>query len=269
MDQPASSGNNTYTPSAGADNRTLWFCRRNRAIHLYLTGERGNARPHLGSMEATRVQWSSRRRHGVLPVQPRAPGRCEVCAVDAAGNNTRGLDRRSRVSRLARRRTAAGQALVELRPAAAAAVGTDGNGLRTLTDTHGDVPHVRLAATGICTGAVEAAGTVWGKYLGPQAFNGSSTDRVVRAQAGYLQNVSDRYPAYFREQMFHNRLVQQGYRARPDFRVGGLWPRLAHRDLPPDGAPELEDWPDARLAGRTALGDAIAWASTAAATAVS
>src|SRR3546814_5114669 len=29
--------------------------------------------------------------------------------------------------------------------------------------------------------------------------------------AGYLQNVHDRYPVYFREQMFHNLLVQQGY----------------------------------------------------------
>jgi dipeptidyl aminopeptidase/acylaminoacyl peptidase len=29
--------------------------------------------------------------------------------------------------------------------------------------------------------------------------------------AGYLQNVSHRYTPYFREQMFHNLLVQQGY----------------------------------------------------------
>ena len=29
--------------------------------------------------------------------------------------------------------------------------------------------------------------------------------------AGYLQNVHARYPAYFREQMFHNLLVQRGY----------------------------------------------------------
>ncbi len=29
--------------------------------------------------------------------------------------------------------------------------------------------------------------------------------------AGYLQNVHQRYPAYFREQMFHNLLVQKGY----------------------------------------------------------
>ena len=40
--------------------------------------------------------------------------------------------------------------------------------------------------------------------------------------AGYLQNVTERYPNYFREQMFHNLLVAAGlHRARH-----GL-PRLA------------------------------------------
>ena len=64
--------------------------------------------------------------------------------------------------------------------------------------------------------------------------------------AGYLQNVSARYPNYFREQMFHNLLVQQGYVVLDmDYRASRrLRPRLAHRDLPQMGQPELEDYLD-------------------------
>ncbi|NEK65950.1 MAG: S9 family peptidase, partial [Xanthomonas perforans] len=56
-------------------------------------------------------------------------------------------------------------------------------------------------------------GTVWGKYYGPQNPEPGKQYPIVMFVhgAGYLQNVSQRYTPYFREQMFHNLLVQQGY----------------------------------------------------------
>ena len=64
--------------------------------------------------------------------------------------------------------------------------------------------------------------------------------------AGYLQNVSARYPNYFREQMFNNLLVQQGYVVLDmDYRgsegYGRDWRNAIYRQM---GTPELEDYID-------------------------
>ena len=64
--------------------------------------------------------------------------------------------------------------------------------------------------------------------------------------AGYLQNVSDRYPNYYREQMFHNLLVQQGYVVLDmDYRAsegyGRDWRTAIYQQM---GHPELEDYLD-------------------------
>src|SRR3546814_7875896 len=64
--------------------------------------------------------------------------------------------------------------------------------------------------------------------------------------AGYLQNVSSRYPNYFREQMFHNLLVQHGYLVLDlDYRAsegyGRDWRTAIYRQM---GHPELEDYLD-------------------------
>src|SRR3546814_7412061 len=64
--------------------------------------------------------------------------------------------------------------------------------------------------------------------------------------AGYLQNVSARYPNYFREQMFHNLLVQHGYLVLDlDYRAsegyGRDWRTAIYRQM---GHPELEDYLD-------------------------
>lgn len=61
-----------------------------------------------------------------------------------------------------------------------------------------------------------------------------------------MQNVHAGYPAYFREQMFHNLLVQQGYIVLDlDFRAsagyGRDWRTAIYRHM---GKPELEDYLD-------------------------
>ena len=66
--------------------------------------------------------------------------------------------------------------------------------------------------------------------------------------AGYLQNVHLQYPAYFREQMFHNLLVQKGYVVIDmDYRgsegYGRDWRTAIYRQM---GHPELEDLLDGK-----------------------
>ncbi len=64
--------------------------------------------------------------------------------------------------------------------------------------------------------------------------------------AGYLQDVHAGYPVYFREQMFHNLLSEQGVAVLvPDFRAskgyGRAWRTAIYRQM---GTPELEDLQD-------------------------
>ena len=64
--------------------------------------------------------------------------------------------------------------------------------------------------------------------------------------AGYLQNVSARYPNYFREQMFNHMLVERGYLVLDlDYRAsegyGRNWRTAIYRQM---GHPELEDYLD-------------------------
>ena len=64
--------------------------------------------------------------------------------------------------------------------------------------------------------------------------------------AGYLQNVTARYPNYFREQMFHHLLVERGYIVLDlDYRAsegyGRDWRTAIYRNM---GHPELEDYLD-------------------------
>ena len=92
------------------------------------------------------------------------------------------------------------------------------------------------------------AGTIHGKYYGPKNPEPGKQYPIVMFVhgAGYLQNVSDRYPNYFREQMFHNLLVQQGYIVLDlDYRAsegyGRDWRTDIYRRM---GTPELEDYLD-------------------------
>jgi len=66
--------------------------------------------------------------------------------------------------------------------------------------------------------------------------------------AGYLQDVHRRYPYYFREQMFHNLLVERGYVVIDlDYRAsqgyGRDWRTAIYRQM---GHPELEDLLDGK-----------------------
>lgn len=94
------------------------------------------------------------------------------------------------------------------------------------------------------------AGTIYAKFFGP-AGSGDGKPRpavIFIHGAGYLQEVTEGYSPYFREQMFDNLLVQQGfvvldldYRASAGY--GRDWRTAIYRQM---GHPELEDLLDGK-----------------------
>ncbi|MES1153448.1 MAG: prolyl oligopeptidase family serine peptidase, partial [Rhodanobacter sp.] len=93
------------------------------------------------------------------------------------------------------------------------------------------------------------AGSIWAKYYGPADEQAGSKPAVIFVHgAGYLQNVTLSWSNYFREQMFHNLLVQQGYVVLDmDYRAsegyGRAWRTAIYRQM---GHPELEDLLDGK-----------------------
>src|SRR5690606_5281399 len=92
------------------------------------------------------------------------------------------------------------------------------------------------------------AGAIWGKYYGPATPAPGHPYQIVMFVhgAGYLQNADLHWPEYFREQMFHNLLVQRGFIVLElDYRgsegYGRDWRTAIYRDM---GHPELEDYLD-------------------------
>ncbi|MGN2248573.1 S9 family peptidase [Frateuria sp. GZRe14] len=93
------------------------------------------------------------------------------------------------------------------------------------------------------------AGTIYAKYYGPADENPDTRPAVIFVHgAGYTQNVTESWPYYFREQMFHNMLVQKGYVVLDmDYRAsegyGRAWRDAIYRQM---GHPELEDLLDGK-----------------------
>ncbi|MEO8011157.1 MAG: prolyl oligopeptidase family serine peptidase, partial [Dokdonella sp.] len=86
---------------------------------------------------------------------------------------------------------------------------------------------------------------IWSKLYKPANFDASRKYPAVLFVhgAGYLQNTKLGFPNYFREQMFHNLLTEQGYVVLDmDFRAsegyGRDWRSAIYRQM---GTPELED----------------------------
>ncbi len=94
----------------------------------------------------------------------------------------------------------------------------------------------------------DAGQPIWSKLYLPD-FNQHPGPRPIVMfvhGAGYTQNTHQRYPYYFREQMFHNLLTQRGYVVLDmDFRAsegyGRDWRTAIYRQM---GHPELEDLRD-------------------------
>ncbi|HRO27729.1 MAG TPA: prolyl oligopeptidase family serine peptidase [Luteimonas sp.] len=238
------------------DQRTLWLLSEESGYsHLYtvdaaggraraLTSGRWEVSQPALSPDGTRFHFACNRAH---------PGDYELCTVPAAGGETRELTDLNGVEGFA---LSPDGSHILLRhsstylPPQLAVMAADGSGLRTLTDTRTTDYRAFdwLPPQTVQVPSKHGAGVIQGKYYGPAAMEPGRKYPVVLFVhgAGYLQNVSDRYPNYFREQMFHNLLVQRGYIVLDlDYRAsegyGRDWRTAIYRQM---GHPELEDYLD-------------------------
>lgn len=131
-------------------------------------------------------------------------------------------------------------------------VAVDGGSPRELTNTvkPGFAEHAWIAPKIVKVPSSHGAGEIYAKFYGPgDAAQAASRPAVIFVHgAGYLQNVHLSYPSYFREQMFHNLLVQRGYVVLDmDYRAskgyGRDWRTAIYRNM---GHPELEDLLDGK-----------------------
>ena len=233
------------------DEKTLWFLSEQSGYsHLYVS-DGGAARALTsGTWEVSAPALSADGRSFLFLCNRQWPGDYEVCAVDAGGGAVREITALDGIESFVQ--SPDGSKLLlrhsdSYTPAQLAVVNANGDGLRELTDTR--KPAFKaidwIEPEYVQVPSKHGAGTVWGKYYGPKNPDASKKYPIVIFVhgAGYLQNVSDRYPNYFREQMFHNLLVQSGYIVLDlDYRAsegyGRDWRTAIYRDM---GRPELED----------------------------
>ena len=235
--------------------RTLWYLSEETGYsHLYtvVPGQRARALTR-GSWEASSPQWSPDGSTVYFVCNREWPGDYEVCSVPSTGGDVREVTAIDGVesyslspdgSRLLLRWSA------HHTPAQLAVQPVAGGDAMTLTDTRSDDYKARewLAPQIVKVPSTHGAGTVWGKLYRPATLEAGRRYPVVMFVhgAGYLQNVHARFPVYFREQMFHQLLVERGfivldldYRASEGY--GRDWRTAIYRQM---GHPELEDYLD-------------------------
>jgi dipeptidyl aminopeptidase/acylaminoacyl peptidase len=238
------------------DQRTLWFLSEESGhAHLYtVDAARGRARALTsGRWEVSQPALSRDGTRFLFTCNRARPGDYELCAVPAGGGDVAELTQLGGVEDFVASPDGARLLLRHSSsyvPPQLAVMDADGGNLRTLTDTRS--AEYRgfdwLQPQYVQVPSKHGAGTIWGKYYGPAQMEPGRRYPVVLFVhgAGYLQNVSDRYPNYFREQMFHNLLVQRGYIVLDlDFRAsegyGRDWRTAIYRRM---GEPELQDYLD-------------------------
>ncbi len=237
------------------DNRTLWLLSEESGYsHLYTAT--GNEKPRArtsGKWEVSAPEATADGSGFLFLCNRTWPGDYEVCRLDLARNEVREVtsldgvedftlspDGRRLLVRHSRSYT----------PVQLSVVDADGGPARALTDTRSAAFKAREwnQPEYVQVPSKHGAGTVWGKYYGPKTPEPGKRYPIVMFVhgAGYLQNVSARYPNYFREQMFHNLLVERGYIVLDlDYRAsegyGRDWRTAIYRNM---GHPELEDYLD-------------------------
>ena len=135
-------------------------------------------------------------------------------------------------------------------PAQLATVPVGGGKANMLTDTRSEAFKARnwVMPQLVQVPSTHGAAPIWAKLYRPAQLEAGKRYPIVMFAhgAGYLQNVTERYPVYFREQMFHNLLVEQGFIVldvdyRASLGYGSAWRTAIYRQM---GHPELEDFID-------------------------
>jgi dipeptidyl aminopeptidase/acylaminoacyl peptidase len=238
------------------DNGTLWYLSEESGYsHLYTLDAAGRTRALTqGKWEASDVAWSLDGATAWLLCNRKTPGAYEVCAVSAKDGATRevsSLDGGVEDFRLSpdQRKLLVHYSGPYLPPQIATLPSHGGEAVK-LTDTRSAEfrAHDWIQPQFVAVPSTHGADAIWSKLYRPAQLEAGKKYPVVMFVhgAGYLQNVSHRYTPYFREQMFHNLLVQKGYVVLDmDYRAskgyGAKWRRAIYRQM---GHPELEDYLD-------------------------
>jgi dipeptidyl aminopeptidase/acylaminoacyl peptidase len=235
------------------DNRFWYLSEHTGYSHLYVGEGKAAKALTTGRFEASSVQWNAAGTQAYFVCNRKWPGDYEVCRVNADGSNLTEITALDGVEDF---NLAPNEAYVAVRysasytPAQLAVVNVGNGQTRTLTDTRSAEFKSRqwIEPEYVQVPSKHGAGVVWAKLYRPKnAEPGKKYPIAMFVHgAGYLQNVSARYPNYFREQMFHNLLVQQGYVVLDmDYRgsegYGRDWRTAIYRQM---GHPELEDYLD-------------------------
>jgi dipeptidyl aminopeptidase/acylaminoacyl peptidase len=237
------------------DNRTLWYLSEESGYsHLYATDGAGPARALTqGKWEATDVQWSFDGSTAYLVCNRKNPGIYEVCAVNAKNGGTRevtGLEGVESFALSPDNRKLLVHYSSSYMPPQLATVPVSGGEAVKLTDTRTPEYKARqwIEPQYVAVPSSDGGDPVWAKLYRPAKLEPGKKYPIVMFVhgAGYLQNVSKRYPNYFREQMFHNLLVERGYIVLDmDYRAskgyGSKWRTAIYRQM---GHPELVDYID-------------------------
>ena len=252
-----------WFPQADGSDGALWFLSEHSGYsHLYVSDARGVAPRALtsGHWEVSAPQLSADGNAFYFVCNRQWPGDYEVCAVDRDGGVVREITALDGVEDFSL--SPDGSELLvrhsdSYLPPQLAVVNTRGDAASGSTATAGTT--VQLTDTRkpafknrewiepefVQVPSKHGAGMIAGKYYGPETLEPGRKYPIVLFVhgAGYLQNVHDKWPAYFREQMFHNLLVQQGYLVLDlDYRAsagyGRDWRTAIYRQM---GTPELED----------------------------
>ena len=248
------------------DSKTLWYeSEESGYAHLYIKPLNGPARAlTTGRFEVSEPELSADGKWFYVLSNAQAPYAFDVYRVPAAGGTLQrvthleGVEGFSLQHRGDQLLVSHSSSYVPQQIAVAKADGSAAS--RELTDTR---TAEYKAMTWIKPEIVEVPsthfnGTILAKvYRAPNAGNASDRGNAPGARrpgvifvhgAGYTQNVHERFPYYFREQMFHNLLVQQGYAVIDmDYRAssgyGRDWRTAIYRQM---GHPELEDLLDGK-----------------------
>ncbi|MCI4568101.1 S9 family peptidase [Lysobacter sp. CFH 32150] len=236
------------------DNATLWLLSEQSGYsHLYLVEGTNTRALTSGQWEVSAPTLSADGRSFYFLCNQQQPGDYEVCNVDVGGGAVREVTALDGVEDFVP--SPDGSKLLvrhsdSYTPPQLAVVNANGDGLVQLTDTRKPAFKARewIEPEYVQVPSKHGAGVIHGKFYAPKQMESGKTYPIVLFVhgAGYLQNVSDKYPNYFREQMFHNLLVQQGYIVLDlDYRAsegyGRDWRTAIYRQM---GTPELEDYLD-------------------------
>ncbi|MGW8390867.1 prolyl oligopeptidase family serine peptidase [Pseudoduganella sp. HUAS MS19] len=239
------------------DNSTLWFMSEETGYaHLYTLGPDGKQRALTsGKWEASSVKWNADGSLAYMLCNRRTPGEYEVCSASAKDATVREVTQLNGGVEQFNLSPDQRKLLVHYSsaymPSQLATVPAAGGTATRLTDTRSAEFKARewVQPQMVAVPSTHGAGQpIWSKLYRPAKLEPGKKYPIVLFVhgAGYLQNTHNRYPQYFREQMFHNLLVEKGYIVLDmDYRAskgyGRDWRTAIYRQM---GHPELEDYVD-------------------------